>query len=265
MKKDCCAVYTGTVYVSDVPLLNGYGINYGIGYGGNQIATHIGRSLGNTPNLTIDVDYPTSNTFRRGIPYRDNLFEPNSVTVSMSLSCDSPKNKELAFSGDYKKIFINENSVTDEVIAPMTSFNCGDFIAFSYPIVDLTSVEIKRSDTNATLVLGQDYFLTDAGIKLNIGFDSGVNLLLSYDYAMQSFEELETFIKKPQTRGLFFTGTNVQTKENLTLTFGQVEFNPVASIEYLEGQFLIMNITANVIPIEWSGSGLSDYFVERRF
>jgi len=262
---DCCALYVGSVYVCDSPIVNGYGVEYGVGYGGEQVAGHVGRCLGNTQNLTVEVAYPSRTTFRRGIPYKENLHDPEFVSINFSVNCNSKRNMQEAFAGLYNQVFINEVSVTDQPVAPITSFAVGDFVAFEHPAVDLSTLVVKRSDTLAVLVDGQDYFKTRAGIKMNVGFNSGTDLLISYDYSNQSYDELQTYLHVPIPRGIFFTGQNVSTGEYITLTFGHVEFQPIAQMEYLGGEFVTMNITANIVPIEYTGTGLSDYFVERRF
>lgn len=260
----CCSLYTGQIYVSEAPLVSGYGAQYGMSYGGGE-AGHVGRFIGNTTSFTVNIDYPQKDWFRRDIPYKDKFIDPNNVSLDFSISCNSRKNKELAFNGRYDQVFINQGSVIDEVVVPVTSFDAGDFIAFTYPVVDLSTVEIRRSDTNALLVLGQDYTLSNAGITLLNGFSSNIDLILDYDYNNQSFYELQTFIESSQPRGLFFKGRDVTQEKDITLTFGHVEFDPVGSYDYLSGEFSVVNITANVIPIEYSGSGLTDYFIEREF
>lgn len=91
MSKCPCYFGYGKIYLSLAPLTTGWGYDYGVGYGGEQAAYHIGRPLGNSTELTVNIDYPEDSSLDLNIPYKDNCFDPNSVTISMNVSCISAK------------------------------------------------------------------------------------------------------------------------------------------------------------------------------
>lgn len=262
---DCCYYGTGKLYLCEAPFVEGWGLGYGIGYGGQSVGYHAGRPLGNATDFSVNIEYPEDNTIDRDIPYKNNCIDPDRITITMNLSCDSIKNKALAYLGRPEDVHINEVDVVDELVTHCDggSFQEGDYISFLNPIILPDTLIIKRSDNLAVLTPDIDYTADQTGFTLNTGFASGINLLVSYTYNNQAFYAVEAFTNSRKEYGLFFKGTNESNQLNKLVTFYRVKFDPIQSFDYLTNQFSLISLTATVMPVKYSGSGLSDYFIER--
>lgn len=265
MNESCCYYGYGKLYLSTTPLTTGWGYDYGIGYSGESAGIHIGRPLGNSTELSVNISYPSDTSLDLDVPYKDNCFDPDSVTIQINLSCASPKNTELAFLGRHEEILITETGVTDQPVVPAfgSSIQSGDFIAFVHPIVDASSVVVKRDDTLATLTLGVDYFVDKTGITMMIGFNSNIGLLISYLYNNQQYTSVQALINPRKVYGLFFKGNNAMNLEHKIVKFFRVKFDPIQTWSYIGNGILTLPLTARVLPVHYSGSGLTDFFDER--
>lgn len=260
-----CYFGYGKIYLSPAPLTSGWGYDYGAGYGGEQAAYHVGRPLGNTTELTVNIDYPEDSSLDKEVPYKDNCFDPNLVTINMNVSCISAPNTALAFLGRHEEVLITDVGEIDQPVVPASgsSIQEGDFIEFNHPIVDPLSVVVKRDDTLATLVLGADYTVDKTGITMLVGFNSSIGLILTYNYNSQQYTSIQSLVNPRQIYGLFFKGRNAMNQDHKLIKFFRVKFDPVSSWSYIGGSILTIPLTARVLPVPYSGSGLSDYFIER--
>lgn len=261
----CCYYGTGMLYICDSPFLTGWGYSYGIGYGGQSVGYHVGRPLGNVTDFSISIDYPNDNDLDRNIPYKGNCTEPTNVSLNMNLTCDSLRNKAMAYLGRPENVAINEVNVEDELITHCDggSFQPGDHITFLNPIADPLTVIVKRDDTLAVLVQGDDYVVDQTGITLKIGFASGINLLVSYFYLNQTYELIESLLYGRKEYSLFFKGINQADMRNKLVTIYRLKLDPIESFSYIQQGFSTIPLTGQIYPIRYSDSGLSDYFIER--
>ena len=264
--KDCSCYYGyGKLYLSPTPLTSGWGYDYGVGYGGESVGLHIGRPLGNSTELIVEIDYPDDTNFDLDVPYKDNCFDPNDVRIQINLSCISPKNTELAFLGRNEDILITETGVTDQPVVPAfgSSLQEGDFIEFIHPIVNPSSVVVKRDDNLAILTDGVDYLVDKTGITLLTGFNSSIGLLVTYLYTNQQYTSVQALINPRKTYGLFFKGRNAMNEDHKLVKFFRVKFDPISTWSYIGNGILTLPLTARVLPVHYSGSGLTDYYIER--
>lgn len=264
--KDCsCYFGYGRLYLSPEPLNTGWGYDYGVGYGGEVAGLHVGRPLGNSTELVVNIDYPEDTNLDLEVPYKDNCFDPTGVSISINLSCISPKNTEVAFLGRHEEILITETSVIDQPVVPAagSSIQEGDFIAFIHPIVDPLTVVVKRDDTLVVLTLGVDYLVDKTGITMLTGFNSSIGLLISYDYNNQQYTSVQALINPRKVYGLFFKGRNAMNEDHKLVKFFRVKFDPINAWSYIGNGILTLPLTARVLPVHHSGSGLTDYFEER--
>lgn len=265
MKSCPCYFGYGKVYLSPTPLTSGWGYDYGAGYGGEQAAYHVGRPLGNSTELTVNIDYPEDSSLDLDIPYKDNCFDPNAVTINLNLSCISAPNTSLAFLGRHEDVLITDVGEIDQPVVPLagSSIQEGDFIEFNHPIVDPLSVVVKRDDTLDVLTLGADYVVDKTGITMLVGFNSSIGLIMTYNYNNQQYTSIQSLVNPRQVYGLFFKGRNAMNQDHKLVKFFRVKFDPVSTWSYIGGSILTIPLTARVLPVPYSGSGLSDYFIER--
>lgn len=265
MKNCPCYFGYGKVYLSPTPLTTGWGYDYGVGYGGEQAGYHVGRPLGNSTELTVNIDYPEDSSLDLNVPYKDNCFDPNFVTINLNVSCISAPNTALAFLGRHEEVLITDVGEIDQPVVPASggSIQEGDFIEFNHPIVDPLTVVVKRDDTLATLVLGADYVVDKTGITMLVGFNSSIGLILTYNYNNQQYTSIQSLVNPRQIYGLFFKGRNAMNQDHKLVKFFRVKFDPVSTWSYIGGSILTIPLTARVLPVHYSGSGLSDFFIER--
>ena len=96
-----------------------------------------------------------------------------------------------------------------------------------------------------------------------IGFNSNIGLLISYLYNNQQYTSVQALINPRQTYGLFFKGRNAMNDEHKLVKFFRVKFDPIQTWSYIGNGILTLPLTARVLPVHYSGSGLTDFFDER--
>lgn len=265
MKNCSCYFGYGKLYLSPVPLTTGWGYDFGVGYGGQQAGHHMGRPLGNSTEMVVNIDYPEDTDLDRDVPYKGNCYDPSNVTVNLNLSCISAKNTEMAILGRHEEVLINEVGVIDQPVSPAfgSTIAEGDFIEFIYPIVDIESLVVVRDDTLAPLTLGVDYIADKTGITMLTGFNSTIGLILTYNFLSQQFTSIHALVDPRKIYGLYFKGRNAMNDDHKLVRFFRVKFDPVASWSYIGNGILTIPLTGKVLPVHYSGSGLSDYYEER--
>lgn len=175
------------------------------------------------------------------------------------------KNTELSFLGRHDEILISDVGEIDQPVQPATggSIQEGDFIEFNHPIVDPLSVVVKRDDTLSTLILGADYIVDKTGITMLTGFNSSIGLILTYNYNNQQYTSIQSLVNPRQIYGVYFKGRNAINQDHKLVKFFRVKFDPVSTWSYIGGSIYTIPLIGRVLPVHHSGSGLSDFFIER--
>ena len=205
--------------------------------------------------FSFEEEKKEQKNFLGGGGLRNVLSRISGITASIKAYDFTPANIALALRAGIDAV--GAAPVTGEEIAAHGVD--GDLIPFRF-IPDLTQTITVKDSTDATLVLGTDYSLTKAGIRVMDG--SGIDKeTLSVDYTPIAGNAIQALVQSGKEFSLFMEGLNdAQEGRPFTIRVHRVKFSPVQNLGFISDDFaeipLAMDILADPLI---TGSGLSPF------
>lgn len=270
MEQCICYILRGDIYLLDYDRAHeGYGDCYGFNYGGGNAKTYAGVMVGNgLLNVNLQINELTKIS-RRGLEMAGCYYpDLTGSTVEMSLMCTSQKNLAMAFQGLQTSTASTAGNVIDEIYTSPCDdgFEEGAFIRFTNP-VDVTTVVLKRDDTLAVLILGQDYTVNELGWTMLVGLPQGVSILATYTSVVRSIQTIESFISKPKTFRITVVGENVSADnpEMYVWTFKKVRLSPLTNqFQIINEDFPDLNFNGAILKDQLADLNESPFMTEER-
>lgn len=242
MAKICCGIYRGNILVRNRNLQNSFF-----------------RSLGNA-QLTLnqeqtDIEQESFTTLG-GTECKTTYV--SSVTLETILTCLSAENLAMAVLGTLSKL--TGGTITDEE-HEVNSIEA--YIPFNQVPDRTQAITVKSEDGSETFVLGEDYALTNAGIRIlensSIPVD-GTVIQVSYSYGTNYV--IDALTLSQQDFEVIFDGFNAASadKTPVVIKFYNVRFSPAAAIALIAGQeFANLTLTGEVLKDDTRPSGSEFY------
>lgn len=265
---DCCYLGRGKVYIIEsYKLAQGWGNNYGWYWGGSSFDYYAGRFLGNASAFGIQIAYsPRSSINRSGITFESDcgVGSIEGASVQLNIDCQSFENLALALYGRQSETFTSEPPVVDLLYPPPAGDQLlnGSTFVFDFPLVDVTTLIVKRSDTLAVLTPEVDYTANQAQIIMLSALPADVGLLLSYSWLGSSFSKVDGFVMPEKEYTLTFVGDNMaQNNEKWIAVCHRVKFSPTNEFNLINEDFQQLNLTGILLRDHVkTGQGRSGYF-----
>jgi len=265
---ECCYLGRGKVYlIESYKLASGWGNNSGFFWGGSVADYFAGRFLGNASAFGITVDYNSRQAVNRdGLVFSADCGAGtiDRASVNLTLDCQNFENLSLALFGRNAETFTSEPPVVDLLYAPPSGDQLlpESVFVFDFPLVDVATLVVKRSDTAFVLTAGVDYIADQAHLTMLIGLPANVGLLLSYSWLGASFQSVSTFVMPEKEYTLTFIGDNLaQTNEKWIATMWRVKLSPLQEYNLINEEFQELNLTGILLKDHVkAGQGKSGYF-----
>lgn len=265
---ECCYLGRGKVYIIESEkLLAGWGNNWGFFWGGNVVDYFGGRFLGNVSTFGIDVNYNQAiGINRQGITFDGDcaMGTINGATVNLSLECQSMENLSLALYGEKSVVSTSDPAVVDQIYPPSLgdAYLIDSILVFGTPLVDTSTLIVKRGDTLAVLVDGVDYVATQATITMLIDLPVDVELVLSFSWLGTSYQRLDTFTMPEKDYTLTFIGHNMAASNEIWMaTLFKVRLSPLSQYNFINQDFQQLILSGTLLKDHVKvGGGNSGYF-----
>ena len=134
-----------------------------------------------------------------------------------------------------------------------------ELIPFRY-IPDLTQNIVVKDSADQALVLGTDYALSKAGIRLLNGSAIGSEIL-SVDYTPRAAHAIQALVESGREFSLFMEGLNdAQEGRPFTIRVHRVKFSPVQNLGFISEDFAEISLAMDILsdPLV-TGAGLSPF------
>ena len=186
---------------------------------------------------------------------RNTLSRISSISASLTAHDFTAENLAMALRGSAKAG--STTAITDE---QHTSFGiAGELIPFA-KMPDLSKTIMVKDSLDTTLIEGDDYTLTKAGIKVVDGGgidDQGVQV----SYTPLAANMVQALIESGKEFVLFMEGLNdAQDGKAFNIRVHRVKFSPVQNLDFISDDFASIPLELDVLAdTSITGSGLSTF------
>ncbi|WP_419832786.1 hypothetical protein [Endozoicomonas atrinae] len=186
---------------------------------------------------------------------RNTISRISSISASVTAHDFTADNLAMALRGSATAG--STTAVTDE---PHTSFGvAGELIPFD-KMPDLTKAITLKDSLDTTLVEGDDYILTKAGINVVEG--GGIdNLGITVSYTPLASNMVQALIESGKEFVLFMEGLNdAQDGKAFNIRVHRVKFSPVQNLDFISDDFASIPLALDVLAdTTITGTGLSTF------
>lgn len=182
----------------------------------------------------------------------------NSMSLEMVLHCLSVENLAKAFLGS--ATVLTGAAVEDETHLVNA---VGELIPFAHTPDKSVAIVVTNEGGSETYVVGEDYEVTNAGIKILDGdIELGENIEVSYSYGNNL--RLEALTTSQKTFYVVFDGVNVgEDKETpVVIKFYKVKLAPTDSLAVITTEFASLNLTGEVLKDDSVATGSKFFSAE---
>lgn len=239
----CCGLYRGTLYLQekgkvDAALLPVGNAEFTITQEMTEISQPNFQSLGGN---NCSVTYMEA------------------MNLETILHCISPENMAIAFLGTSQKL--DGGVVEDE---PHVVNAVGELIPFAHAPDKSQSIIVKNEAGTVTYVAGEDYVVTNAGIKILDG-DISLASAIEVSYTYGSNYRLDAATMSQKEFYVVFDGVNVgeDGETPVVIKFYKVKFAPTDSFAVISGDaFASLNVNGEVLRDESIQTGSKFFSIE---
>ena len=246
----CCVLTRGDFYISDSGPSCMDGLDSILCTSGKSPLKKIGNVLSCMVNITSEI-LGTENKFNP-VDSTCPRVPIQRIEMTLQIGCASAKNLYRALYGLQEDA---ETGVQVDEFCFDTLDEC-DFFPFGKLAPDPESIDVFLKDTEGLLVkdliLGTDYSISKSGIEIinpNIDVETGVTLLVSYNYDTSNHFEIKFGSKKMGHKTLYFKGTNYADGGEALFDahFPKVLFKPIESFDLISGdEFFTLTLSGVV-------------------
>ena len=186
---------------------------------------------------------------------RNTISRISSISASLTAHDFTADNLAMALRGSATAG--STTAVTDE---PHTSFGVGGELIPFDTMPDLTKPITVKDSLDTTLIEGDDYTLTKAGIKVVSG--GGIdNLGITVSYTPLASNMVQALIESGKEFVLFMEGLNdAQDGKAFNIRVHRVKFSPVQNLDFISDDFASIPLELDVLAdTSITGSGLSTF------
>lgn len=240
----CCGLYRGSVYLKEAGLENAALLPVGnaeftITQAVTEITQPNFQSLGGT---NCKVSYTES------------------MALEMTLHCISPENMAIAFLGSASALTPTEVEGEEHAVNAV-----GELIAFNHAPDKLESIVVTDEGGSPTYVAGEDYIVTNAGIKI-LGGDIPVDgTVIEVNYTYGANYRLDAATMSQKEFYVVFDGVNVGESGEVPVVakFYKVKFSPTDSFAFISGEeFASLAVVGEVLRDESKTTGSKFFDIE---
>ena len=258
-----CLLLAGQVYIGECKTAGGWGLNYGGNWGGGKAEVLAGLPLGNASAFDINIDSDQQVVVNRnGLTFDAGcgVTNINGMTFDMTLQCMSMENLARFMYGTVTEKFNSGDPVVDACVTSCCgAFKPCEHIKFRHPLVDVSSVVIKRGDTLAVLVENEDYTVDQTGFTMINGFST--ELLVSYNWGSGSYKVVQPFVQKEREYSIYFKGFNrADTSDMYLVKINRVKVTPLNTFTLISEDFQNISLSGIILADKTVPSGVSPYF-----
>lgn len=177
------------------------------------------------------------------------------VTLAMDVNSLSPENVALALRGDVSAV--TSATVTDEV---QTAY-LGALVKFDkVPDLDAT-ITVTNSAGDTTYVLGTDYDLSPAGIRVLATGTITAAESIKVSYSGKAHDVIEMLTNSGDEYELVFEGLNeARSDKPVIVTIHRIKFEPTSGLGFIGDDFATLSLAGDVLKdAAITASGLSKF------
>jgi len=247
---ECCYLGRGKIYIIEsAKLAQGWGNNGGFFFGASIPDYYAGRFIGNASALGVNIAYNSRQAVNRTGLIFDSECGAGTIdgaSINLTLDCQSFSNLGLSLFGRNSETFTSDPPVVDQGYYPPAGDQlvAESIFVFNQPLVDTSTLIVKRSDTLAVLVDGTDYTASQVALTMLVGLPANIGLLLSYSWLGTSFQTVDAFTLAEKEWTLTFIGDNLaESNEKWMATFFKVKLTPVSQYNLINEDFQELPLT----------------------
>lgn len=210
-----------------------------------------------TMDLALETDEITVENATGGGGNDDIDRKVKSLKLSVSARRVSVDLLELALGGAATKVATGAVTAETHVVEAL-----GAEIILNN-LRDRTVALVVTPDGGGTpLVAGEDYEITQFGIRPLEGGDIAVDDEISVAYTKAAQVKVEALLNLAAERGVFIAAKNERTGADWAGKFHRVSFSPAKNLKFYDGnQFASFDLEAEVLIADWiTGDNLSRYY-----